>query len=319
MAGKLLAEQHDVIVWNRSPQRVEKLKSSYFVPLKGGASQNKQNFKIARTIKELVESLEKPRVIWLMVPAGEATEEVLKEVNKFVQENDIVVDGGNAYYKDTERRYQKFRAKGIRFLGIGVSGGIIAAKVGYPLMAGGDRSAYEQVRPVLDSLAKPRGGHEYFGAGGAGHFVKMVHNGIEYGIMQSLGEGFDVLKNAPYKLDLLKIAKLYQKGTLVSGFMLDRMVDALTSGIVDKITGEIDATGEVQWMVEQAKEEGIPVEIIEASLNYRQRSKKDKKIQKSYTAKMVASLRNAFGAHPVRQAQGKGVKDSQRMLYWKID
>lgn len=276
MVQKLLEEGHEVAAWTRSKSTI--------------------------TIAELVKSLEKPRVIWLMVPAGEATQDVFDEVSKFVESGDIIIDGGNSNYKDTESRYQKLKNKNIKFLGIGVSGGVIAAKEGYPLMVGGDKSAYEFIKPILDSLAKPHGGHEYFGTGGAGHFVKMAHNGIEYGVMQSLGEGFGVLEKAPYDLDLLKVAKLYQKGTLLSGFMMDRTVDALKSDQkLDSIVGVIAESGEARWTVEQAKEENVPAEIIEASLAFRRRSQTDENIQKSFAARMVAALRNAFGGHELKK------------------
>ncbi len=276
MVKKLLQEGHEVVAWTRSESTI--------------------------TIEELVQSLEKPRVIWSMVPAGEATEEVLSEVNKHVEPGDIIIDGGNAFYKDTERRYEKLKTKNIKFLGIGVSGGLIAAEDGYPLMVGGDKEAYEYVGSILDSLAKPNGGHEYFGTGGAGHFVKMIHNGIEYGIMQSLGEGFGVLDKSPYKLDLLKVAKLWQRGTLVSGFMLDRVVEALQKDPkLDNIVGVIAESGEAQWTIEQAKEEGVDVEIIERSLEFRRRSQTDPKVQQSFTARMVAALRQAFGGHEVKK------------------
>ncbi|MBI2036366.1 decarboxylating 6-phosphogluconate dehydrogenase [Candidatus Microgenomates bacterium] len=296
MAKKLLAEGHSLVVWNRSEPAISNFKFQI-----SNFKLKKEQLKIANSIGELVGSLEKPRVVWSMVPAGGATKQVLLEISKYAGAGDIVIDGGNSFYKDTQKRFEDFKKKGIRFLGIGVSGGIIAAKEGYPMMAGGDKSAYLGVKPLLESLAKPNGGHDYFGQGGAGHFVKMVHNGMEYGIMQSLGEGFDLLKNSPYKFDLLKVARLYQKGTLVSGFMLDRAVEVLQSRIVDGIEGVIDASGEALWTVETAKELGISVEIIEAALTYRQRSKTDKKIQKSYTAKMVAALRHAFGAHSVKK------------------
>lgn len=280
MVEKLLKEGHEITAWNRSDNEL----------------------KTAETIEELVKSLEKPRVVWVMVLAGSATQNVLDRVSKYVEKGDIVIDGGNANYKDTQRRYQNFRNEGIRYLGIGVSGGIIAVKSGYPIMVGGDKSAYKHVRPILDSLAKPNGGHEYFGTGGAGHFVKMIHNGIEYGIMQSFGEGFEVLEKAPYKFDLLKIAKLYQKGTLVSGFMLDRTVDALSQDPkLSNIIGYIEESGEARWTVETAKDEGVDAEIIERSLEYRRRSQKDPKIQKSFTAKLVAALRQAFGGHAVKK------------------
>ena len=297
MVIKLIEEEHEVVVWNRSPEPIEDIKNKI---------ENRKNtykkLKIAKTIEELVQSLDKSRVVWSMVPAGEATETVLKEVSRHVQKDDIVIDGGNAFYKDTEKRYQNFKKRGVKYLGIGVSGGNIAARDGYPIMAGGSKSAYEFISPILDSLAKPKGGHEYFGEEGAGHFVKMVHNGIEYGIMQSLGEGFGVLDKAPYKLDLLKVARLYQKGTLVSGFMLDRAVEALLKDPqLSEITGYIEESGEAKWTVEQAKEEGVEVEIINSSLEFRRRSQKDKKVQKSFSARMVAVLRNAFGGHEVKK------------------
>ncbi len=297
MVEKLLKEGHEVTVWNRSEQPIQKLKAK-----NAKLKTTVQNLKATKTIQELVRNLEKPRVIWIMVPAGEATQEILDGVSKYTEAGDIVIDGGNAYYKDTKRRSEKCKAKNVKYLGIGVSGGMIAAIDGYPLMVGGDKNAYEFVKPILGSLAKPHGGHEYFGTGGAGHFVKMIHNGIEYGIMQSLGEGFGVLEKAPYQFDLLKVAKLWQKGTLVSGFMLDRTVDVLSKpSILSSIEGSISATGEAEWAVEQAKEEGVEVEIIERSLEFRKKSQTDPEIQKSFAAKMVAALRQAFGGHNVKK------------------
>ncbi len=290
MVNKLVSEGHEVIVWNRSSEDVYDLKKE--IP----------NLKSTKTIKELIQNLEKPRIIWSMVLVGEPTEKVLKEVSKYIEKNDIVVDGGNAFYKDTERRYQNFKKNGVRFLGIGVSGGILAFKNGYPLMVGGNKSAYEYIKPILDSLAKPRGGHNYFGEAGAGHFVKMVHNGIEYAMMQGIGEGFEVLQKSSYRLDLSRVTKIWQKGTVISGFLLDRTSEVLSQDQKLKdIIGVIEATGEAQWTVDTAKEEGVEVQIIEESLNYRKKSKTDKKIQNSYTAKMVASLRRAFGGHEIKK------------------
>lgn len=306
MAIKLLEEGHEAVVWNRSREAIENLKSQ--ISHLRSASPNfggQANLKIAKTVEELVKSLGKPRVVWIMVTAGSAMQTMLDELGEFVEREDIIIDGGNSYFKDTERRYQELRTKNIKFLGIGVSGGIIASKEGYPLMVGGNKSAYEFVKPILDSLSKPRGGHEYFGEGGAGHFVKMVHNGIEYGIMQSLGEGFGVLQKAEYNFDLLNIAKLWQKGTLVSGFMLDRVVEVLSKpSILSSIDGYIGESGEAGWTVEQAKEEGVPIEIIEKSLEFRRKSQKDSALQNSFVAKMVAALRQAFGGHEVKKLGG---------------
>lgn len=296
MAEKLLQEGHEVVAWNRSAEPADNLKlRAESTPLKG-------KLVIAKTVKDLVGQLTAPKVVWLMLPAGVATQTILDEVVGYIEKDDIVIDGGNAKFSDTEERYQKLRNKEIRFLGIGVSGGIIAALQGYPLMVGGDKSAYEHIVPLLDSLSKDKGGHEYFGEGGAGHFVKMVHNGIEYGIMQALAEGFAVMKKSPYDLDLLNVAKLYQQGTLVSGFMLDRAVEALTNHPdLEGISGSIPASGEADWTIEQAKKEGVEVPIIEASLDYRNKSLTDPKIQESFTAKMVNGLRHAFGGHSVKK------------------
>lgn len=291
MVLKLLKEGHDVVVWNRSSQAVEDLRMQ--IP----------GLKSAQTIKELIEALEKPRVIWSMLPAGEATETVLSEVEQLVETDDIVIDAGNSRYQDTERYSQNFKQKGVKFLGIGVSGGIISVTEGYPQMVGGDKPAYDYVTPILDSLAKPHGGHEYFGEGGAGHFVKMVHNGIEYPIMQALGEGFGVLANSNYNFDLLKVAKLYQKGTLVSGFMLDRTVEVLESDPkLESIAGVIgSASGEAAWTVEEAARLNQPAESIQQAIDFRKRSETEKEVQESFAAKMVGALRIAFGGHPVKK------------------
>src|SRR3989344_8171562 len=283
MVIKLQKEGHEVVAWNRSDHELKNVE----------------------TIEKLVKGLDKPRVIWIMISAGEATQNVLDELSKYIEKGDAIIDGGNSYFKDTEKRYKDFKNKGIKYLGIGVSGGIIAAKEGYPLMVGGDRSAYEFVRPILDSLSKPNGGHEYFGEGGAGHFVKMVHNGIEYGIMQSMGEGFGVLDKAPYSFDLVKVARLYQKGTLISGFMMERTIEALSDDLkMEKVAGVIgSASGETVWTVDFARENGLPLEIIERSLEIRRESETDEKIQKSFAARLVGSLRIAFGGHEVKKKQ----------------
>lgn len=285
IAQKLNADGHDVIAWNRSKLEVQNL-----------------TFRISESIEDLVNSLESPRVIWLMLPSGEVTQNVLDQLEKFLSKGDVVIDGGNAHFADTEKRYQDFKNSGIEFLGIGVSGGVIAATSGYPLMVGGSKKAYELISPILDSLSKPNGGHEYFGEGGAGHFVKMVHNGIEYGIMQSLAEGFAVLEKSDYEFNLLEVAKLWQKGSLVSGFMLDRAADALTRNPnLENMVGPIAESGEARWTIDEAKKENVQVEIIQKSLDYRARSQTDENIQSSFTAKMVNALRNAFGGHEIKK------------------
>jgi len=298
MALKLVKEGHDVVVWNRSKEPLESIKYQV-LSIKGG----KERLRTASSVQELIQSLKKPRVIWSMLPAVAATEEMLSQIAKYVEANDIVIDGGNSKYTDTQRWYETFKKKKIRFLGIGVSGGVIAVKEGYPLMVGGDKSAHEYIAPILKSLSKPHGGHEYFGEGGAGHFVKMIHNAIEYGYMQAIGEGFGVLENSEYKFDLIKAAKLYQKGTLISGFMMDRTLEALEKDPkLSHITGLIGkASGETIWTVEEAHKQQLFIENIEQALEFRNRSEKDTAIQKSFAARMVSALRNAFGGHEVKK------------------
>lgn len=295
MVVKLLNAGHEVVVWNRSREKVDELTS--------GA---KKSWKLsaATSIENLVKGLGKPRIVWSMLPAGDPTEQIIMGpdgIAEFVEEGDVVIDGANSRFSDTQRRYDQLSQKGILFLGIGVSGGMIAYECGYPLMVGGSLEGYEYIKPILDSLAAPSGGHEYFGEGGAGHFVKMVHNAIEYGYMQSIGEGFGILERAPYDLDLVKVAKLYTKGTLLSGFMMDRTQEALSEDSkLEKIVGYIEDSGEGRWAIEQARDEGTPVAIIEKSLEFRVKSREDQKIAATFAAKLVAALRKAFGGHEVK-------------------
>ncbi len=296
MAGKLANDGFEVHIWNRSKEAIEEFKRQ-----NSKVKIESEKLKVFETIEGLVRSLETPRVIWIMIPHV-AVEEVLTEVRKFVSAGDIVIDGGNSFYKDTERRFAEFEKSGVRFLGIGVSGGILAFEKGYPMMVGGSRSGYEAIKPILDSLSKPSGGHEYFGTGGAGHFVKMVHNGIEYGMMQSIGEGFEILEKSKYKFDLVKIVKLWQRGTIISGFLIDRIKDALEKDRkLSDSAGPIAASGEGEWTVNSADEEGVDVPIIEGSLEFREDSQSDPEIAESFTARVVNALRREFGGHEVKK------------------
>jgi len=296
MAEKLLAGGHTVIAWNRSPEVVEQFR------LHLQDTGKSDGFVAAENVKNLVVTLGSPKIVWLMLPAGEATENILKEVEGYCEKGDIIVDGGNAFYKDTQKRYEDLSQKGIRFLGVGVSGGVKAFENGYPMMIGGDQSAYEELKPLFETLMQPHGGYEYFGEGGAGHFVKMVHNGIEYGMMQAIGEGFGVLEKAPYPLDLLKTANLWQKNTIVTSFLMECAKDALEKDHdLSELSGVIDATGEAEWTVNQAKEVGVFAENIDQSLDFRRRSKTDENVRSSFAARMVAALRHEFGGHKVEK------------------
>ena len=301
MVVKLLQDGHDVLVWNRSKEPFKDLQFRIQNPELRIES---QNLKIAETVQALVLKLEKPRVVWLMLPAGAVTQGIIENLKSYLEKDDIIIDGGNAHFSDTQQRYEAFRNLGIRFLGIGVSGGIIAEKNGYPLMAGGDQSAYEFIKPFLESLAKPNGGYEYFGEGGAGHFVKMVHNAVEYGMMQAIGEGFSVLKNSSYEFDLLNVAKLWQKGTIVSSFLIDRATEALAKDpALVNISGNIPRGGEGDWTVVVAKNEDVSVPVIQTSVAFRKQSETDQTIQNSFTAKMVNALRHEFGGHEVQNSK----------------
>lgn len=296
MVEKMLSDGHAIVGWNRSPEAIENLKSRI------QNSEFKDHFLKANSIKELVSSLEKPRIIWVMLPAGEATQSALNEIALYLEKGDILIDGGNAFYKDTQKRFDYFSQKGMRYLGIGVSGGIKASDNGYPLMAGGDKDGFEIIRPLLESLIKPHGGYGYFGPGGAGHFVKMVHNGIEYGMMQAIGEGYGVLEKSPYDLDLVQVARLWQKNTIVTSFLNECAKDALEKDpTLSGLDGVIDATGEAEWTVNQAKEEGVFAENIDQSLDFRRRSKTDPQVSSSFAARMVAALRHEFGGHKVKE------------------
>jgi 6-phosphogluconate dehydrogenase len=298
IADKLMLDGHRVVVWNRSKEILDNLraeKSDFIL---------KQNLIITRSIEELSDALRKPRVLWVMLPAGEVTNGVLGEVKEVVETGDIVIDGANSYYKDTERWAGEFEAKGVKFLGIGVSGGIHGLSNGFPLMVGGTADAYDYVKPILDSLIKPYGIHTYFGAGGAGHFVKMVHNGIEYGMMQSLAEGFGVLAKSNYRVNLLDASRTWQGGSIVASFLLDMAVSALSKDpSLSEFTGVVDATGEAKWTIEAAKEENVPITIIEQSLEFRTKSQYDKVIQDTFAAKLLSALRKEFGGHEQKKAE----------------
>ena len=299
IAEKLMIEGHQVIVWNRSRDVLEAMrleKASFIV---------QQKLTIIHSLEELRNALAKPRIIWSMLPAGEATEEVLKQLEDGVlEQSDIIVDGANEFYEVTQKRYEYFEGRGIKYLGVGVSGGIHGLENGYPLMIGGNQSAYDYLTVIFDSLAKPNGGHNYFGEGGAGHFVKMVHNGVEYGMMQSIAEGFAVLAKSRYKLNLVTVGNNWQRGSIVASFLVYCAVAALIKDYgLNQFDGYIDAKGEGERTVETAKKLGVPTPVIEEALTFRKKSQYDKTTQETFVAKMVSALRHEFGGHELHKDQ----------------
>jgi 6-phosphogluconate dehydrogenase len=304
LAQKLMLEGHHVIAWNRSREILEQMR------IQNAEFINNGKFEVVHSLEELREKFSRPRIIWVMLPAGEVTADILQELqDDVIEPGDILIDGGNSHYTETQERYEKFEQKEIKFLGIGVSGGIHGLENGYPIMVGGNKSAYDYMIPVLDSLSKPNGGHAYFGQGGAGHFVKMVHNGIEYGMMQSIAEGFGVLAKSDYKLNLVDVGNNWQRGSIISSFLVYMAVSALIKDPhLDQFDGYIDAKGEGEWTVEAAKSHDVPAPVIEKALEFRKRSQYDKGVQETFVAKMVAALRHEFGGHEIHKEEEKAEK-----------
>lgn len=252
----------------------------------------------AGSLEELVDKLDAPRAIWIMVPSGQPTEETINELSSFLEAGDILIDGGNSLYKDSMRRAQELQAKGISLLDAGTSGGIWGLKLGYCLMIGGDEAAFKKVEPVFETLA-PEDGYAYVGPSGAGHFVKMVHNGIEYALLQSYAEGFEILNaKKEFKLDLEKIAYLWNQGSVVRSWLLELAENAFKKDpSLRSIRGYVEDSGEGRWTVAEAIANDVPAPLITLSLLERFRSRQTD----SFSAKVIAALRNEFGGHGVKK------------------
>jgi 6-phosphogluconate dehydrogenase len=250
----------------------------------------------ATSLEQLVSQLEPTRVVWLMIPAGAPTEESVAELLDLLEQGDVIVDGGNSNFRDSQRRAATAAERGIQFIDAGVSGGIWGRELGYGLMVGGERDAVAILEPALQTLA-PEGGYAHVGPSGAGHFVKMVHNGVEYGLMQAYAEGFELMHASEFDLDLEAIAELWRHGTVVRSWLLDLLARALKEDPgLEGIRGYVEDSGEGRWTVEQAIESAVPLHVITAALYARFASRQDE----SFAAKVNAALRNQFGGHAVR-------------------
>jgi len=251
----------------------------------------------ASTLAELRDQLEAPRAFWLMIPAGPVTESAFQELLELADAGDTIVDGGNSNFRDSQRRYADAKGKGIHFVDAGVSGGIWGLKLGYCLMVGGDDEPVTRLEPIFRDLA-PDDGYAHVGASGAGHFVKMVHNGIEYGLMQAYAEGFEVMAKSEFELDLQAIAGIWRYGSVVRSWLLELLHDALekNGNELANIKGYVEDSGEGRWTIAEAIAEDVPVPVITAALFARFASRQDE----SYAAKITAALRNEFGGHAVR-------------------
>ena len=282
MAQRLLKGGHRVVVYDRSPGPTDALKGEGAVA--------------TYSLAELVEQLPSPRAVWLMIPAGEPVTETVKALAPLLDPDDIIIEGGNSYYKDSVVRAQYLREKGLHFLDVGTSGGIWGLKEGYCLMIGGDEKVFRSLEPIFKTLAA-RDGYAYVGPSGAGHFVKMIHNGIEYGLLQAYAEGFELLNASPYELDLRQLAKLWNHGSVVRSWLLELAERALEKDPdLSSIRAYVEDSGEGRWTVLEAVERDVPASVLALSLFARFRSRQED----SFGAKLIAALRQEFGGHRVK-------------------
>jgi 6-phosphogluconate dehydrogenase len=257
----------------------------------------------ASSLAELKEQLESSRVVWMMIPAGDITEQTMLELLGLLDRDDVIVDGGNSNHRDTRRRHELAKDRGIHYVDVGVSGGVWGLRVGFALMAGGDDEPVGRLEPVFNSLA-PENGWAHVGPSGAGHFVKMVHNGIEYGLMEAYAEGFELMHHSMYPLDLTQIAGIWRHGSVVRSWLLDLLYESFKEhgSTLDDIAGYVEDSGEGRWTINEAIEAAVPVPVIAASLFARFSSRREI----NFAAKVSAALRNQFGGHAVRAAEKRG-------------
>lgn len=283
MVRRLQRDKHRVVAYDRLPELVRQAENEGAV---GSAS-----------LADLVSKLAPPRVVWVMVPHGRPTEETVQAVAALLQPNDIVIDGGNTHYHDDIRRAADLKHKGIHYIDVGTSGGIWGLQVGYCLMVGGEQAVVERLTPIFNTLA-PENGWAYMGSHGAGHYVKMVHNGIEYSLMQGYAEGFELMSKSEYHLDLARIADLWMHGSVVRSWLLELTAQALKEDPkLEGLKGYVEDSGEGRWTLFDAVEKAVPVPALSAALYTRFRSRQEE----SFADKLLAAMRRAFGGHAVRK------------------
>lgn len=291
MARRLVKGNHKVVAYNRSPEKVKEI-------VREGAAG-------AFSVEELVDALKPPRFIWIMLPAGKPVDDAIASLKPLLKKGDTIIEGGNSFYKDDIRHAEELRPMGINYMDAGVSGGIWGLKIGYCLMLGGDKKTFNKLTPIFKTLA-PKDGFLYCGEAGAGHFVKMVHNGIEYGMMSAYGEGFEILNASQYApgFDYANIAHLWNQGSVVRSWLLELAEDAFKKdGDLSSLEAYVADSGEGRWTVQQAIDTAVPAPVITASLFQRFRSRDDN----SFSDRLLAALRNEFGGHGFK-AKEKGRK-----------
>jgi len=283
MVERLLNDGHEVVVYNRTPEKTREIE------MKGAIA--------SYSLEELVEKLPSPKIVWMMIPSGDPVQKTIGELIPLLNKEDIIIDGGNSYYKDTVRRSAELEKVGINYLDAGTSGGIWGLKLGYCVMVGGEKNIFEQCEPVFKTLA-PENGYKYIGKAGAGHYVKMVHNGIEYGMMQAYAEGFELMHKSDYNIDLHGVAELWDQGSVVRSWLLQLLANALKDDKdLSSLKDYVEDSGEGRWTVLDGIEKNVPLHVITDSLFARFRSRQDE----SYGAKILSALRNEFGGHTVQK------------------
>ncbi len=288
MAQRLLRAGHQVVAYDPRPEAVQALEAE-------GPSG-------AGSLAEMVGKLTAPRAVWVMAPVGEATESAIEEVAALLEPGDTVIDGGNSNYKDSMRRAAVLADRGIEFLDVGTSGGIWGLAEGYSLMVGGDAEVYARLEPIFRALAPGEDrGHGYVGRAGAGHYVKMVHNAVEYGLMEAYAEGFELLQaKGEFSLDLAQVAGIWRHGSVVRSWLLDLTAAALEeSAGLEGLRSYVEDSGEGRWAVEESVELAVPAPVIALSLQARFRSRQEE----PFAGRLLAAMRNQFGGHEVRRAE----------------
>ena len=283
MTERLVLGGHRIISYDRSPEAIQRVVD------KGAVG--------SRSLADFVQQLSQPRAAWLMVPSGDPVDQTIEQLLPQLAKGDVIIDGGNSYYKDSIRRAEKLKQQGIYFVDAGTSGGIWGLRVGYCIMLGGEKQVVERLDPIFKTLA-PKDGYLHVGPSGAGHFVKMIHNGIEYGMLQAYGEGFELLKASGFDLDLGKIAHLWNQGSVVRSWLLELAESAFNKDPeLASIKGYVEDSGEGRWTVLEAVERNVPASVLTLSLFARFASRQED----SFSAKVIAALRNEFGGHAVKK------------------
>jgi 6-phosphogluconate dehydrogenase len=286
MVRRLVKGGHEVVVFNRSPEPIREVAKEGAIP--------------STSLQDLVSKLQKPSIVWLMLPAGDVTENHLQQLMTLLKAGDIIVDGGNSNFKDTVRRAEMLKTEGFHYVDVGTSGGIWGITEGYSMMVGGEKEAVERLRPALETLAPGADkGWGHVGPSGSGHYVKMVHNGIEYGMMQAYAEGFEIMRaRSEFALDLAQIAEIWRYGSVVRSWLLDLTARALQENPdLSGIKGWVADSGEGRWTVFESIDQDVPAPVITLSLLMRFVSRQED----SFAAKMLAAMRNQFGGHAVKK------------------